>query len=111
MRRQNFRRLAGPPRHRAGRRNIAIIPSREAPCTYRGAAGPHVPESMTGDYISIGYGDLAIAAVLVVVNAGLSLRLGLGLERQMLVAAARMTVQLLLIGVVLKLLFTLVSLW
>ena len=66
---------------------------------------------MTGDYISIGYGDLAIAAVLVVVNAGLSLRLGLGLERQMLVAAARMTVQLLLIGVVLKLLFTLVSLW
>ena len=66
---------------------------------------------MTGDYISISYGDLAFAAVLLVVNAGFSIRLGLGLERQMLIAAARMTVQLLLIGVVLKFLFALALLW
>ena len=59
---------------------------------------------MTG-YVSISYGDLAFAAILLVVNAGLSIRLGLGLERQMLIAAARMTVQLLLIGLVLKFLF------
>ena len=65
---------------------------------------------MTG-YVSIGYGDLAFAAVLLLANAGLSIRLGLGLERQMLIAAARMTVQLLLIGVVLKYLFVLASLW
>ncbi len=65
---------------------------------------------MTG-YVSIGYGDLAFAAILLVVNAGLSLRLQLGLERQMLIAAARMTVQLLLIGLVLKFLFALASLW
>ena len=65
---------------------------------------------MTG-YVFIGYGDLAFAAILLVVNAGLSIRLGLGLERQMLIAAARMTVQLLLIGLVLKFLFALASLW
>ena len=50
---------------------------------------------MTG-YVSIGYGDLAFAAILLVVNAGLSL--WLGLERQMLIAAARMTVLLAVFG-------------
>lgn len=63
------------------------------------------------DYVSISYGDLAFASVLLVANAGFSIALRLGLERQMLVAAARMTVQLLLIGVVLKFLFALASLW
>ena len=63
------------------------------------------------DYVSIGYGDLALASVLLVANAGFSIALRLGLERQMLVAAARMTVQLLLIGAVLKFLFALASLW
>ena len=42
---------------------------------------------MTG-YVSIGYGDLAFAAILLVVNAGLSLWLRLGLERHMLIVAA-----------------------
>ena len=70
----------------------------------RGTAGQHVPELMTG-YISISYGDLALAAILLIVNAGLSIRLGLGLERQMMIAAVRMTAQLLLVGVVLKFLF------
>ena len=56
--------------------------------------------------------DLAIAALLVVVNAGLSLRLGLGLERSLLVAAVRTAVQLFLVGFVIKALFALASpLW
>jgi putative ABC transport system permease protein len=63
-------------------------------------------------YIPLDYGDLALAALLLVVNAGLSMWLGLGLARETLIAAARMVIQLLLIGVVLKALFALVSpLW
>ena len=50
--------------------------------------------------------DLAIAALLVVLNAGLSLRLGLALERPLLVVATRTAVQLLLVGFVIKALFT-----
>ncbi|MBE2260873.1 MAG: iron export ABC transporter permease subunit FetB [Candidatus Accumulibacter sp.] len=49
--------------------------------------------------------DLAIAALLIVALAGLSLRLQLGVERQLLASAARSTIQLLLIGLVLKVLF------
>jgi putative ABC transport system permease protein len=63
-------------------------------------------------YIPLGYGDLAVAAVLVLVNGVLSLLLGLGLERQLAIATLRMVVQLLLVGVVLTTLFALVSpLW
>lgn len=50
--------------------------------------------------------DLAGASLLVVLLAGLSLRLELGLEGRILVAALRMTVQLLLIGMVLRTIFT-----
>ena len=49
--------------------------------------------------------DLIMAAVLVLALAGLSFRLHLGVSRQLLVAALRTTVQLLLIGLVLKALF------
>ncbi|EXI82212.1 MAG: ABC-type uncharacterized transport system, permease component [Candidatus Accumulibacter appositus] len=49
--------------------------------------------------------DLAIAALLILALAGLSLRLRLGVERQLLTSAARSTIQLLLIGLVLKVLF------
>jgi putative ABC transport system permease protein len=49
--------------------------------------------------------DLSLAAVLVLLLAGLSLRLDLRLERPLLIAAARTTVQLLLVGLVLKALF------
>ena len=55
--------------------------------------------------VDLSLGDLALAAVLLLVNAGLSIALGLGLARQMLVAAVRMVVQLALIGLVLKTLF------
>ncbi|KMY85584.1 YbbM seven transmembrane helix protein [Candidatus Paraburkholderia calva] len=45
--------------------------------------------------------DLALAAMLVVVNGALSVALNLGLERKLLIAAVRTVVQLLLIGYVL----------
>ena len=62
-------------------------------------------------YIPLGYGDLALAALLVIVHAALSLALHLGLTRQIAVAVARMVVQLALVGVVLEALFALVSPW
>ncbi|SEF83592.1 putative ABC transport system permease protein [Thauera chlorobenzoica] len=49
--------------------------------------------------------DLSLAALLILALAGLSLRLGLGIGQRLLVSAARTTIQLLLIGLVLKLLF------
>ncbi len=57
----------------------------------------------------LGYADLAIAATLVVLNAGLSLLLDLRLSRVILVAGVRVVVQLLLVGLVLKTVFTLAS--
>jgi putative ABC transport system permease protein len=59
----------------------------------------------------LGYGDLALAAALVVLNAGLSLLLQLGFARAMLVAGVRTVVQLLLVGLVLKTVFALHSPW
>jgi putative ABC transport system permease protein len=62
-------------------------------------------------YISLDVFDLALAAVLLIVNAGLSLALSLKLERQILIAATRMVVQLYLVGLVLKGLFAVTSPW
>jgi putative ABC transport system permease protein len=62
-------------------------------------------------YIPIGDLELVLAAVLLLLNAGLSLLLQLGLARQVLIAAARMTVQLLLVGLVLKAVFAVQSPW
>jgi putative ABC transport system permease protein len=53
--------------------------------------------------------DLAIAAALVVLDAVLSLSLGLGLHKRLAVAALRMVVQLVLIGLVLRFVFALAS--
>ena len=60
--------------------------------------------------IDIGFGGLAVAALLVIANAGLSLLLQLDLARPLLIAAARMSVQLLVVGLVLTELFARVSL-
>ena len=49
--------------------------------------------------------DLSLAALLVVILAGISFGMRLGLGRSLLIAAARTTVQLLLIGLVLRALF------
>ena len=53
--------------------------------------------------------DLAIAAVLIVLDAGLSLALRLGLHTQLIWAAVRMVVQLVLVGFVLRLVFSTAS--
>ncbi len=49
--------------------------------------------------------DLCMAALLVIILAALSFRMNLGLARQIIVAALRTTLQLLLVGMVLKTLF------
>jgi putative ABC transport system permease protein len=63
------------------------------------------------NYISISYLDLALASMLLLLNAGLSMMMSLGLSRQLFISAARMTVQLLLVGLVLKAVFAVGSLW
>lgn len=55
--------------------------------------------------ISLSASDLAIAASLVLLDAGMSVAFGLRLHRQLLVSAVRMVVQLLLIGLILRWLF------
>ena len=57
----------------------------------------------------IGYNDLAVAAILVVLNAVLTWMLDLGLSRTILIAGVRAIVQLLLVGMVLKTVFALAS--
>ena len=53
--------------------------------------------------------DVAIAAVLIVLDGVLSLVLRLGLHRQLAWAAIRMVVQLVLIGFILRLVFAIAS--
>jgi putative ABC transport system permease protein len=60
---------------------------------------------------SLGAGELAFAASLVLLNAALSLLLQVGLARELLIAAARAIVQLLLVGLVLRTVFQLQSAW
>ncbi len=55
--------------------------------------------------LSISDGRLALSALLILVNVGLSAALRLGLSRSLLLASARMVVQLLLVGFVLEWLF------
>ena len=57
----------------------------------------------------LGYGDIALAAVLIGLNAVLFIWLRLRLERQLVIAALRMLVQLSLLALVLKTLFELAS--
>ena len=66
---------------------------------------------MTGVYIELSYIDLAIASLLLLLAGGLSVALNLGLEKMLGIAALRTTVQLALIGLVLKMLFQLTSPW
>lgn len=55
--------------------------------------------------------DVAVAALLLMINAGLSIVLRLHMERSLVIAAIRMVVQLALVGLVLKALFTAASPW
>ncbi|MCZ6507601.1 MAG: iron export ABC transporter permease subunit FetB [Acidobacteria bacterium] len=58
-------------------------------------------------YLELSYWRVAIAAALILVNAGLSVVLRLGIERRLLIAAARTVTQLLLVGLVLRWVFAL----
>jgi putative ABC transport system permease protein len=55
--------------------------------------------------------DLALAGMLVLLNGAISLALGLGVARSLVIAGGRMVVQLLLVGLVLKTVFELGSPW
>jgi putative ABC transport system permease protein len=61
------------------------------------------------NYITLNYLDLALASVLVLIDAGLSIIFGLKIHRSLLIAAIRMAVQLTFVGLVLTALFSLVS--
>lgn len=61
------------------------------------------------EYLRLGYGQVGLAALLILINGGISLALRLGLERRLLVASVRTTVQLLLVGMVLQQVFALQS--
>ncbi|MGE5515671.1 MAG: ABC transporter permease [Bacteroidota bacterium] len=63
------------------------------------------------NYIRLDLIDILLAGVLVLANGALSVALGLGIARRMLIAAARMVVQLLLVGLVLTWLFHTMSPW
>lgn len=60
--------------------------------------------------ISLGFWDLAAASLLLLLNGMLSLWLSLGIERQLLVAAVRMVLQLIAVGALLTPLFGTASL-
>lgn len=63
-------------------------------------------------YVALSFWDLAMAAALILINGGMSLALQLGIERTLFFNAARMTVQLMAIGFVLKFIFAQTSpLW
>ena len=59
--------------------------------------------------VDIGYLDLAVAALLVLIAGAVSVALQLGLARRLLLASVRTVVQLLLVGYVLRLVFGLGS--
>lgn len=62
-------------------------------------------------YVTLGYTDILLAALLLSVNAGLSIYFKLGTAKRLAIAATRMVVQLTLVGLVLKALFATVSPW
>ncbi len=62
-------------------------------------------------YISLSYLDLVFAAIFLLANGLFSLLLHLDLERKLAIAAMRMVVQLLLVGLVLKSVFAIASPW
>ncbi|MFP6668505.1 MAG: iron export ABC transporter permease subunit FetB [Pirellulales bacterium] len=65
---------------------------------------------MDAEYIGLSYLQIALAALLILVNGVISMVLRLGLERSLVVASLRTVVQLLLIGSVLQWVFQ-VELW
>ena len=62
---------------------------------------------MVDSYIELAYWQVGLAALLILINGAISVALRLDLERRLWVAAVRMTVQLLLVGIVLHWVFDL----
>ena len=60
---------------------------------------------MNESYIELTYGQVGLAALLIVINGAISFLLRLGMERSLLVASIRTVLQLLLIGFVLQWIF------
>ena len=60
-------------------------------------------------YISLTPVDLLLASIFLAMNALFSILLRLRLERQLIISALRMVIQLFLVGLVLKTIFTLSS--
>lgn len=60
---------------------------------------------MRPEYIDLSPAQVGLAALLILVNAGISLGLRLGMERRLLIAALRTVLQLILIGIVLDAVF------
>lgn len=58
------------------------------------------------DYVSLSWLDIVLASVLIFINGGLSLALGLGIERTLALNTVRMVLQLAAIGFILKFIFT-----
>lgn len=61
--------------------------------------------------VALNTAELALAALLILLCAGLSIALRLGLQRTLLIAALRLVVQLLLVGMFLRQVFALSSPW
>ena len=62
---------------------------------------------MKPPYLELSYLQVGLAALLILINGGISALLGLGLGRRLLLAAACTVTQLLLIGLVLEWIFRL----
>ena len=60
---------------------------------------------MSGGFIALSVPDLLLAAALLMLAGALSWRLQLGVERRLMIAAARSTVQLMLLGLILHSIF------
>lgn len=60
-------------------------------------------------YLALSYGDLALGSIFIFINAALSVALELGVHKRILIAGARMVVQLAIMGLILTALFAVVS--
>ena len=103
---------ATPPRRRHHPRPRHPRPGASRTARHRARPpqwGPAVAAPWTVTPVTLGPLDIALAASLIVIEAALSLLLGLGIHKQVGIASARMVVQLLLVGYALRLVFALAS--
>ena len=90
-----------------------ILPSTRACLRFRcracrrasASAPPSCEPSWVGPGSCSSPADLTVAALLVVASAALSIALSLGVQRPLLIAAARMVLQLVLVGLILRWIF------